>query len=357
MNSAHAQAHAILPPGPVMVDVAGTELTAAEAERLRHPLVGGAILFARNFRSREQLASLTHAIHAARSEPLLIAVDHEGGRVQRFRTDGFTVLPAMRTLGQRWEQDPLQAMQAATDTGRVLAAELRACGVDLSFTPVLDLDFGASRVIRDRAFHRDPRVVAMLARALAQGLALAGMAACGKHFPGHGHVEADSHHEIPVDDRTLEQVLDEDAMPYRWLGDAVLGAVMPAHVIYPRVDKHPAGFSRKWVTAVLRKRLQYGGVVFSDDLTMEGAAVAGDIHDRALAALRAGCDMVLVCNRPDLADTLLERLAWQPEAASVARIRALKPRLASPDWAGLQSDPGYQKARKTVRALARAGAA
>ncbi len=343
-------------PGPVMVDVAGFELTAAEAGRLRHPLVGGAILFARNFRDRAQLARLTADIHAARGEPLLIAVDHEGGRVQRFRSDGFTALPPMRALGRLWESDPLEAMRVATDTGRVLAAELRACGVDLSFTPVLDLDFGESRVIRDRSFHRDPRVVAMLARALIQGLALAGMSACGKHFPGHGFAAADSHYEIPVDDRSLDEVLDEDAQPYRWLGDAILGAVMPAHVIYPKVDKSPAGFSRKWVTTVLRKRLQYGGVVFSDDLTMEGAAVAGDIHGRAMAALRAGCDMVLVCNRPDLADDLLGRLDWAQDPASVARIRALKPKFAAPDWQALTADPAYRKARKAVQALARAGA-
>ncbi len=345
-----------LAPGPVMVDVAGFELAAAEAERLRHPLVGGVILFARNFRDRAQLSKLTADIRAARGEPLLIAVDHEGGRVQRFRSDGFTVLPPMRALGRLWDNDPLDAMRAATDTGRVLAAELRACGVDLSFTPVLDLDFGESRVIRDRSFHRDPRVVAMLARALVQGLALAGMSACGKHFPGHGFAAADSHHEIPVDDRSLEEVLGEDAQPYRWLGDALLGAVMPAHVIYPRVDKSPAGFSRKWVTTVLRKRLQYGGVVFSDDLTMEGASVAGDIHGRAMAALRAGCDMVLVCNRPDLADDLLGRLGWTQDPASVARIRSLKPKFAAQDWQALAADPAYRKARKAVQALARAGA-
>lgn len=339
-----------------MVDVAGTGLTAAEAARLRHPLVGGVILFARNFSSRAQLAALTADIHAARDEPLLIAVDHEGGRVQRFRSDGFTALPPMRALGSLWEQDPLAAMRAATDTGQVLATELRACGVDLSFTPVLDLDFGESRVIRDRSFHRDPRVVAMLARALIQGLALAGMSACGKHFPGHGYAAADSHYEIPVDERTLDEVLGEDAQPYGWLGDAILGAVMPAHVIYPQVDKSPAGFSRKWVTSVLRKRLQYGGVVFSDDLTMEGAAVAGDIHGRAVAALRAGCDMVLVCNRPDLADDLLGRLDWTQDPASIARIRSLKPRFAAPDWQAMAADPVYRKARKAVRALARAAA-
>ncbi|MBX6317363.1 beta-N-acetylhexosaminidase [Pigmentiphaga sp.] len=342
-----------LPPGPVMVDVAGTALTKAETRRLRHPMVGGVILFARNFHSREQLSELTAAIHAVRREPLLIAVDHEGGRVQRFRSDGFTKLPAMRTLGRLWERDPLAAMQAATDVGCVLAGELRACGVDLSFTPVLDLDFGESRVIRDRAFHRDPRVVAMLARALVQGMATAGMAACGKHFPGHGYAAADSHFEIPVDERTLDEVLNEDAMPYQWLGDAILGAVMPAHVIYPKVDKAPAGFSRKWVGSVLRKRLGYGGAVFSDDLSMEGAAVAGDIHGRALAALRAGCDMVLVCNHPDWADDLLARLDWTMDETSVERIRSLRPRFAAPTWGALQNDPRYRKSRKVVRELVR----
>ena len=336
----------ILPPGPVMVDVAGHRLTDHERERLRHPLVGGVILFSRNFESREQLVALCAEIHAARDEPLLIAVDHEGGRVQRFRSDGFTELPSMRRLGEVWEIDPQRAMQAATAAGYVLAAELRACGVDLSFTPVLDLDYGVSKVIGDRAFHRDPAVVATLARALIQGLALAGMSACGKHFPGHGAVEADSHHEIPVDDRELETILREDAAPYSWLGDLVLPSVMPAHVIYPKVDAAPAGFSQVWVQQILRQRLGYDGVVFSDDLTMEGATVAGDILARARAALGAGCDMVLVCNRPDLADELLERLVFTPSAESVARLRRLMPRLAAPDWNALQCNSQYQHARR-----------
>lgn len=238
--------HQKLAPGPVMVDVSGTRLTKQEKQRLRHPLVGGVILFARNFENRAQLTTLTRKIHEARGEPLLIAVDHEGGRVQRFREDGFTALPAMSALGQVWDRDPLLAMRLATEAGYVLAAELRACGVDMSFTPVLDLDYGVSKVIGNRALHRDPRVVAMLARALIQGLALAGMAACGKHFPGHGFVEADSHHEIPVDKRSLTEILREDAAPYGWLGDGVLSSVMPAHVIYPKVDSQPAGFSRRW---------------------------------------------------------------------------------------------------------------
>ena len=230
---------AVLPPGPVMVDVAGFTLTKEEKKRLRHPLVGGVILFARNFESRAQLTRLTRQIHKARREPLLILVDREGGRVQRFREDGFTPLPPMRALGELWDRDPLNAMRLATEAGYVLAAELRACGVDMSFTPVLDLDYGVSKVIGNRAFHADPRVVAMLSRALIQGPSLAGMSSCGKHFPGHGYVQADSHHEIPVDPRPLADILRDDAAPYAWLGDAVLPSVMPAHVIYPKVDKHP----------------------------------------------------------------------------------------------------------------------
>lgn len=336
---------AILPPGPLMVDVQGCTLTAHEIERLQHPLVGGVILFSRNFESREQLTALCQAIHAARTEPLLITVDHEGGRVQRFKSDGFTTLPSMRRLGEIWMDDSLAAMRLATETGYVLGAELRACGVDLSFTPVLDLDYGGSQVIGDRAFHREPQIVAMLARALIQGLMLSGMAACGKHFPGHGYVQADSHHEIPVDDRPLEDIMREDAAPYGWLGDMVLPSVMPAHVIYSQVDPNPAGFSSFWINTILREHLNYNGVVFSDDLTMEGATVAGDILARAKAALTAGCDMVLVCNRPDLADELLGRLEHTPSESSIARIRALMPRVVSPDWATLQSQARYQYAR------------
>lgn len=338
--------HASQPPGPVMVDIAGTELTAHEQERLRHPLVGGVILFARNFENRAQLTALCQAIHAQREEPLLIAVDHEGGRVQRFREDGFTPLPAMNVFGEIWMDDSLAAMRLATETGYVLGAELRACGVDLSFAPVLDLDYGVSKVIGNRAFHREPQVVSMLARGLIQGLMLAGMASCGKHFPGHGYVEADSHHEIPVDTREFDEIMQEDAAPYGWLGDMVLPSVMPAHVIYSQVDPNPAGFSKFWIQEVLREKLAYDGVVFSDDLTMEGATVAGDILARAQAALGAGCDMVLVCNRPDLADDLLGRLVFEHSPVSVERIRRLMPRQPAPDWASLQSSNRYQYARQ-----------
>lgn len=334
------------PPGPVMVDVMGTELTPHEKARLRHPLVGGVILFARNFADREQLAALCRAIHAERKEPLLIAVDHEGGRVQRFRTDGFTPIPAMSLFGELWMQDSVEAMRLACEAGYVLGAELRACGVDLSFTPVLDLDYGVSMVIGNRSFHRDPRVVAMLARALIQGLMLAGMGACGKHFPGHGFVEADSHHDIPVDSRFFNEIMQEDAAPYGWLGDMVLPSVMPAHVIYSKVDPHPAGFSRHWIQGVLRTDMAYDGLVFSDDLTMQGATVAGDILGRAQAALSAGCDMVLVCNHPDLADDLLNRLEFSHPAESVERIRRLMPKTPPMDWIRLQSNERYRYARR-----------
>ncbi|WP_345798483.1 beta-N-acetylhexosaminidase [Castellaniella sp. MT123] len=335
-----------LPPGPVMVDIDGLELSDAERLRLRHPQVGGVILFTRNFSDRAQLTHLCAEIHAARDEPLLIAVDHEGGRVQRFRTDGFTPLPAMRVFGRWYDQDPQAALHGATETGFVLASELRACGVDFSFTPVLDLDYEVSQVIGNRAFHEDPAVVSLLARALIQGLAQAGMAACGKHFPGHGAVAADSHLAIPVDDRPLAEILNADAAPYGWLGDLVLPAVMPAHVIYPQVAPEPAGFSSRWVTGILREQFAYDGVVFSDDLTMEGASVAGDIRARARAALDAGCDMVLVCNRPDLADELLAALADRPlDPRAVHRIRRLMPTRPSSDWAGLLSDPRYLRAR------------
>ena len=337
--------------GPLMVDVAGHTLTSNEKKRLQHPLVGGVILFARNFENRAQLLALTRSIHQLRTPQLLIAVDHEGGRVQRFRSDGFAALPTMRSLGERWMQDPLQAMRMATEVGYVLGAELRACDVDLSFTPVLDLDYGVSSVIGDRSFHRDPRVVAMLARALSQGLGLAGMAACGKHFPGHGAVRADSHHAIPRDPRSLTRILQEDAAPYQWLGDQVIASVMPAHVIYSKVDAKPAGFSSKWIQEILRGKLRYDGVVFSDDLTMEAAAVAGDILARAQAALQAGCDMALVCNRPDLADDLLVRLSHQSEPSSLARIERLMPVEQAPDWQALQQQPAYRKALESVREL------
>jgi beta-N-acetylhexosaminidase len=294
-----------LPHGPMMIDIQGLALSDLDRDRLSHPLVGGLILFARNYESREQLARLTAEVHALRRPQLLIAIDHEGGRVQRCR-QGFTRLPAMRRLGDLWERDRAQAISAARAIGFVLAAELRACGVDLSFTPVLDLDWGKSAVIGDRAFHGDPQVVTALAGALIEGLREAGMSACGKHFPGHGWADADSHVALPVDPRTLAE-LAPDIEPYRHLK---LDAVMPAHVVYSSIDEKTACFSEYW-HSFLRNDLKFDGVVFSDDLSMEGASVAGGIEDRARAAWSAGCDMLLVCNSPDAVGTLLER--WQPE--------------------------------------------
>ncbi|WP_211364046.1 beta-N-acetylhexosaminidase [Propionivibrio limicola] len=331
-----------LPHGPLMIDIAGLELTDLDRERLSHPLVGGLILFARNYQSPEQLAKLTAEVHALRTPALPIAIDHEGGRVQRCR-EGFTRLPPMRRLGELWERNADEALAAAYDIGYVLAAELRQHGVDFSFTPVLDLDWGRSSVIGDRSFHRDPLVVARLAGALIEGLRGAGMGACGKHFPGHGWAEADSHVAIPVDERNLAGIA-TDIEPYRRVK---LDAVMPAHVIYPQVDSRPAGFSPVWINK-LREEIGFDGVIFSDDLSMEGASVVGDIVARATAAWNAGCDMLLVCNAPDAVGDVLAR--WEPEFDPLrsARIARLLPQTTLPD---LKRDPRYLAAVDVAMAL------
>lgn len=329
--------------GPVMLDLRGAELLPEEAEMLRHPLVGGVILFARNFESPRQLIALTQSIHAARKPPLLIAVDHEGGRVQRFR-EGFTRIPAMRRLGEIWDQHPQKARRLAHQAGYVLAAELRACGIDFSFTPVLDLDYGASGCIGDRAFHREPQAVSELSHHLMLGLKEAGMAAVGKHFPGHGHVVADSHLATPVDGRTLTDLMLDDIVPFRYMTDFGLPAVMPAHVIYPRVDDKPAGFSAVWLKQILRGELGFDGVIFSDDLSMEGAKAAGDIVARSLAALEAGCDMVLVCNAPAAAQQVLDRLHWAMPATSLARLARMHGKPHPPTLTQLHEDAHYVEA-------------
>ena len=305
--------------GPVMLDVVGKELTADDIRRLQHPLVGGMILFARNFENCAQLRALTATIHALRSPPLLIAVDHEGGRVQRFR-DGFTKIPPMREFGKIWDSNRKQAKELATEAGWILAAELRAHGIDFSFTPVLDMDYGDSLVIGDRAFHKNTQAINELAFSLMQGLKKGGMQAVGKHFPGHGFVVADSHVSIPIDEREFDEIAQNDMQPFRQMIDEGLAAIMPAHVIYPKVDDKPAGFSPKWLQKVLRERLGFNGVIFSDDLSMEGASVGGDVTTRSLAALNAGCDMVLLCNRTDLADELLSKLEWKMSALSTLRL-------------------------------------
>lgn len=315
-------------PGPLMIDIAGTALTELDRQRLCHPLVGGIILFSRNFASREQLTALTAEIHALRQPPLLIAVDHEGGRVQRFR-EGFTRLPAMRSLGCLYDSDPAAALVAARDVGFVLAAELRDCGVDYSFTPVLDLDYGPSRVIGDRAFHRNPLVVSALATALGEGLKRAGMGTCGKHYPGHGYVIPDSHVELPVDQRPLA-AMQEDLLPYR---NVPLDAVMAAHVIYECIDCNTAVFSNKWID-YLRNDIKFEGVVFTDDLSMAGAGVVGDMLARVQAAWGAGCDMLLVCNSPESVALVLDN--WQPVSDPIRgqRVLNLLPEVAAPDLNG-----------------------
>ena len=350
---------------PLIIDIAGLSLSKTDRQRLKHPLVGGMILFARNWQDRSQLTELCRQIKGVRRD-LLICVDHEGGRVQRFKTDGFTHLPPMRALGDMWLHDgtlgagadAMQATNAATACGYVLGAELRACGVDLSFTPVLDLDYGESSVIGDRSFARDPRIVSLLAKSLMHGLLQSGMANCGKHFPGHGFVKADSHTDIPIDRRSLKTILAQDAAPYAWLGTS-LASVMPAHVVYTAVDSRPAGFSPKWLGDILRGRLGFAGAIFSDDLSMAGARrIAGqdvDFTQAALMALHAGCDMVLLCNQSAngsaVIDTLLRELEeaqrsgqWRASGASEQRRLDLLPTAQALDWDHLMVHPSYMRA-------------
>ena len=346
---------------PVILDVAGLALTAEERRRLQHPLTGGLVLFGRNWQDRRQLTELASEVKSIRPDAL-ICVDHEGGRVQRFRTDGFTHLPPMAALGEIWMRDDgagaMTSIDAATAAGHVLGAELRACGVDLSFTPVLDLDHGRSAVIGDRAFHRDPRTATVLAKSLMHGLLLAGMHNCGKHFPGHGYAEADSHVDLPVDSRTLAEILADDARPYEWLSTC-LASVMPAHVVYPQVDTRPAGFSPRWLRDILRLQLGFTGAVFSDDLSMAGARRIDGAElsyaEAAAIALDAGCDMVLLCNQSvdggAAVDALLEGLLelqraghWHPDPDSEARRLALLPQTAPFSWDDLMHQAAYQRA-------------
>ncbi|MEK7435838.1 MAG: beta-N-acetylhexosaminidase [Pseudomonadota bacterium] len=341
MNRSRVNGHL----GPVMLDLAGVALSAAEMEMLRHPLVGGVILFSRNYRSPQQLCALTAAIRALRQPELLIAVDHEGGRVQRF-LEGFSRIPPMRRLGDAWDRDRIAACKAAADIAYVLASELLACGVDFSFTPVLDVDFGESGVIGDRAFHANPAAIAQLSAALIAGLNEAGMASVGKHFPGHGHVRADSHLAVPVDERRYAEIEAVDLVPYKALINHGLSAVMPAHVIYPDVDVHPAGFSSKWLKQILRRQLGFDGMLFSDDLSMEGASVAGGVVERAQAALAAGCDMALLCNAPGAAAELLAGLA--PGAMNQHRADAMRGARLSPGLDTLQSNQRFVLAAATL---------
>lgn len=326
--------------GPLMIDLEGSALSADERELLRHPLVGGVLLFTRNYLDPQQLSALVGEIHAARSPALIVAVDHEGGRVQRFR-DGFSLLPPARRIGHQFDADPRAALATARQLGWLMAAELRAHGVDISFAPCVDLDYGVSEVIGERAFHARPEAVSQLAAAYAHGMRDAGMAATAKHFPGHGAVVADSHLTLPVDRRGLAD-LSGDLAPYRRLIANGLPAVMVAHLLFPAVDSAPASLSARWIRELLRGQLRFQGVVFADDLSMGGAAAAyGDVVTRARQALAAGCDMLPVCNNRPSVIELLKSLDIQVQPASSLRLVRLHGRaapgreqlLASGEWA------------------------
>ena len=329
-----------------MVDVVGPLLTDEDRERIRHPAAGAVILFARNYENPEQLAALTAEIERLREPALPVCVDHEGGRVQRFR-EGFTAIPPMRSLGKLWDRDGDLARQAATSIGYIIAAELGAHGVDFSFAPVLDLDYGGSSVIGDRALHFDPTAVGALGACLVRGLSQGGVAAVAKHFPGHGYAEADSHVAVPRDERAFKEILRKDLAPYKPVIDAGLAAVMPAHVIYPQVDANPAGYSPHWLQEVLRKQLGFQGIVFSDDLSMDGAAVAGGPPERARAALEAGCDMVLLCNNPAGLDALLESLK-EVQLANPERLE----RMRKQGGRDLRKSVAYREAHEALRQVA-----
>lgn len=333
-----------------MIDLEGQTLSAEDRALLQHPLIGGVILFTRNYASPEQVSALIADIRALRQPPLLIAVDHEGGRVQRFR-EGFTRLPTMARLGTVYDQNPLQALTYAEQIGWLLATELRAVDVDFSFTPVLDLGKGISMVIGDRAFHAQPNAVTHLARALMTGMQAAGMIAVGKHFPGHGSVVADSHLAVPIDNGSLAEIYAEDLIPFIHLVQAGLAAIMPAHVIYPQVDSHPAGFSTRWLQEILRGQLHFQGVIFSDDISMAGATVVGDVVARARQALQAGCDMVLICNDRTAAVTVVEHLENYSVPLSQTRLSHLYGQMRQ-NWQDLASNEQWTQARQTCYALA-----
>jgi len=325
--------------GPVMLDLVGTSISQEEKEMLRHPQTGGVILFTRNYESPQQISALIDEIHALRSPHLLVAVDHEGGRVQRFR-DGFTHIPAAAEYGRAYAQSKKQGKLLAQQCGWLMAAECRAVGVDMSFAPVLDMGLGLSGVIGDRAFHGKPEVVAELAHSFMQGMQQAGMAATGKHFPGHGCVREDSHTAQPVDTRPLQDIMLQDVLPFERMMHFGMAAVMPAHVVYSSVDNKPAGYSRIWLQQILRKQLNFQGVIFSDDLSMQAAGVAGNFADRAHSALQAGCDMVLVCNHTQAAQQVLTSLEDYLNPASQMRLIRMHGRgkidrqqlMASEEW-------------------------
>lgn len=343
--------------GPLMLDVEGRALTAAERDRLRNPLVGGVILFSRNFENPDQLRELVAEIRALRVPPLLIAVDQEGGRIQRFR-EGFYALPSLRWLGHQYDLDAAEGRRLAWQCGWLMAAEVLDSGVDFSFSPVVDLDYGLSEVIGDRSFHRDPEIVATLAVSWLQGMHKAGMIGVAKHFPGHGHVVADSHLDLPVDHRTLSELYD-DLLPYERLLSHGLNAVMVAHVRYPRIDAEVASLSSYWLGTALRRDLGMHGAIFTDDLSMRALASEGEMSERARRALTAGADMALICNDPVAADATLEALQGYTDPAGQSRLVALRRKASAPlPGAELRRSADWRQAVASLdKALARPGLA
>jgi len=335
--------------GPIMMDLRGSTLEADEREMLIHSLVGGVILFSRNYESPDQIATLIKTVHALREPKLLVAVDHEGGRVQRFR-NGFTQLPACHLIGEQYDENNKQGLLFAEHAGWLMAVELRAVGVDISFAPVLDLYKGVSQVIGDRAFHRNAECVADMAKHYMEGMKRAGMSAVGKHFPGHGAVKEDSHHAVPMDYRRYEDIQMDDLIAFERLIHAGLAAIMPAHVIYPVVDDKPAGFSAVWLKKILRGQLGFQGTIFSDDISMAGAEVVGSYKERAQKALDAGCDMVLVCNNQQAARDILDNLEHEPDPASQVRLIRMHGR-QKVNYDELMNDNKWQRISREITAL------
>ncbi len=336
--------------GRLMLDLVGTELTEAERQLLTDPQVGGVILFARNIESREQVIALVAEIRSC-SPNLILAVDQEGGRVQRFK-QGFTQLPAMQQLGDRYRQDPQQGLSLATDTGWLMASEVIACGLDISFAPVLDVDRDTSSIIGDRAFSDQSDVVIAVAKAFIQGMQQAGMTATGKHFPGHGAIVADSHLEAPVDNRPMAQIQQRDLQPFKQLSH-ILGGIMPAHITFPQVDPYSVGFSKFWLQQILRQEIGFEGIIFSDDLSMKGADVAGCYTEKAEMALNAGCDMILVCNCPEGAREVLDYLQ-QIEMKGCEKIATIRARQAI-DWEQLTNQSRYRQTTEQLQLLTDTG--
>jgi beta-N-acetylhexosaminidase len=335
--------------GPLMLDIAGKSLTPEDRDILQHPLVGGLILFTRNYESPEQLKHLVREIHALRDPPLIVAMDHEGGPVQRFR-DGFTHLPAAGQLGRLYRHQPDKALMLARETGWLLAVELREVDIDISFAPVLDIEKKESRVLQDRTFHSDPQVVSDLAHQLMLGMREAGMQATGKHFPGHGGVIGDSHQELPIDNRQYDEIYQHDILPFEQMIHYGLAGIMPAHVVYRQVAPEAAGFSRYWIQDVLRRHLRFAGVVFSDDLSMAGAEIAGGYADRAMAATTAGCDVVLVCNHREGAVQVLDEMQYSQNPVMQSRIARMHGK-ATRETENYQENPRWQRAVREIRSL------